>query len=78
MNEMPLIIKFAEVAIMEILVGIAVVAFLVVAVRDIVESRLQEARRRDQIALEAETKKAPAAQPAVEPTPVTQTVQVIS
>lgn len=78
MEELPLIVKFAEVAIMEILVGIAVIAFLVTAVRDIVESRVQESHRRDQIAMEAEAEAAPTAQPVAQQPSVVQPVQIVS
>ncbi len=55
MAEWPLIIKFAEVVIMEVLVAVAVVALLIAAVRDIVEAKVLASRRRDQIALDVET-----------------------
>ncbi len=53
MDDLPLIIKFWEVVAMEVLVGAAVVALLIAAVRDIVESRVRKvSRRQDQIAVE--------------------------
>jgi hypothetical protein len=52
MEDLPLIFRVAEVVVMEVLVGAAVVALLIAAVRDIVEAKVQESRRRDQIALE--------------------------
>jgi len=64
MEDAPLIVKVAEVVLMEVFVGAAVVALLIAAVRDIVESKVQESRRRDQIAAEPEAPAPVAAQPA--------------
>ncbi|MCX7708103.1 MAG: hypothetical protein N2204_08860 [Anaerolineae bacterium] len=75
MDDMPLVIKVVEVVIMELLVGAAIIALLIAAVRDVVEARVQEARRRDQIALESEEQKPVSAQPgAPQPTPQGQQV----
>jgi len=60
MDDMPLIIKVAEVVFMEALVGVAVLALLITAVREIVDARVQESRRRDQIAMEPEGQTTPA------------------
>ncbi len=72
MDDLPLIIKFWEVVAMEVLVGAAVVALLIAAVRDIVESRVQESRRQDQIAVEPEGAEIFTPQPSLEQADVTQ------
>ncbi len=72
MDDLPLIIKFWEVVAMEVLVGAAVVALLIAAVRDIVESRVQELRRQDQIAVEPEGTAIPVSQPTLEQPAVAQ------
>ncbi len=66
MDDMPLIIKVAEVVFMEALVGVAVLALLITAVREIVDARVQESRRRDQIAVEPEEQPTPAVPAATE------------
>ncbi len=64
MDDFPLIVRVAEVVVMELLVGAAVAALLIAIVRDVVEAKVQETRRRDQIALEVEAQKPTSAQPA--------------
>lgn len=71
MEDMPLVIKVVEVVIMELLVGAAIVALLIAVVRDVVEARVKEARRRDQIALESEEPEPTSAQSAA-PQPTSQ------
>jgi hypothetical protein len=46
----PYVVKFVEVLIMQLLVFGAVAAVLVAAVWDVVQARVLESRRRDQIA----------------------------
>jgi len=46
----PLVVKFVEVAIMQVLVFGAVAAILIAAVVDVVQAKVRESRRRDQIA----------------------------
>jgi Na+-translocating ferredoxin:NAD+ oxidoreductase RnfG subunit len=46
----PLVVKFVEVVIMQVLVFGAVAAILVAAVWDVVQAKVRESRRRDQIA----------------------------
>jgi hypothetical protein len=46
----PYVVKFIEVLIMQLLVFGAVAAIMVAAVWDIVQAKVQESRRRDQIA----------------------------
>lgn len=69
MDDLPLIVKYAEVMIMEILVGAAVVAILIAGVCDIVEAKVLESRRRDHIAIEPELETSDPSQPAT-PQPV--------
>lgn len=63
MEDLPLIVKVVEVVLMEALVGVVVIAFLIAIVRDIVEAKVLESRRRDQIAV------APDAEAPAEPQP---------
>ena len=46
----PLVVKFIEVAIMQVLVFGAIVAILIAAVWDVVQAKVQESRRSDRIA----------------------------
>jgi hypothetical protein len=46
----PYVVKFVEVLIMQVLVLGAVVAVMVAAVWDVVQAKVRESRRRDQIA----------------------------
>jgi hypothetical protein len=46
----PLVVKFVEVLIMQLLVFGAVAAILVAAVWDVVQAKVSESRRRDQVA----------------------------
>jgi len=70
MEDLSLIIRVVEVVFMEVLVVAAVVALLIAVVRDIVEAKVLESRRRDQIAMEPEVE-APAAQQPAGPKPTT-------
>lgn len=63
MEDLPLVVKVIEVVLMEVLVGVAVIALLITAVRDIVEAKVLESRRRDQIAVESEAQTPAPAQP---------------
>jgi Na+-translocating ferredoxin:NAD+ oxidoreductase RnfG subunit len=58
----PLVVKFVEVAIMQVLVFGAVAAILVAAVWDVVQAKVREARRRDQIAQNSASHNRPARQ----------------
>ena len=51
----PLVVKFVEVAIMQVLVFGAVAAILIAAVWDVVQAKVRESRRRDQIAAKPAT-----------------------
>jgi hypothetical protein len=46
----PLVVKFIEVVIMQVLVFGAVAAILVAAVWDVVQAKVRESRRRDRVA----------------------------
>jgi Na+-translocating ferredoxin:NAD+ oxidoreductase RnfG subunit len=46
----PLVVKFIEVVLMQVLVFGAVAAILIAAIWDVVQAKVQESRRRDQIA----------------------------
>lgn len=67
MEDLPLVVKVVEVVFMEVLVGIAVIVLLIAVVRDIVEAKVLESRRHDQIALEPEAQMLAAAQPIASP-----------
>jgi Na+-translocating ferredoxin:NAD+ oxidoreductase RnfG subunit len=49
MDDTMLTVKFVEVLIMEGLVFAAVIALLIAGVRDVVEAKVRESRRREQI-----------------------------
>ncbi len=68
MDDMPLIVKVAEVVVMEGFIVVVIVALLIAAVRDIVDAKVRESRRHDQIAVESEAP-APTAAPPVAPKP---------
>jgi Na+-translocating ferredoxin:NAD+ oxidoreductase RnfG subunit len=53
----PLLVKFIEVLIMQVLVFGAVTAILTAAVWDVVQAKVSESRRRDQIAAKPITHK---------------------
>jgi hypothetical protein len=63
MDDTMLTVKFVEVLIMEVLVFAAVVALIIAGVRDVVEAKVRESRRREEIESQLPAQKSVVGQP---------------